>query len=370
MPKTPQTLLDDRRPWMLKAWKGRRHVDTSKAPEWWLSAPGEVEAFLRSLKGVTVHEIGHSAGGRPILAATWGERQDLPGRTSLSLASAMAAGSPEAFYGKGTRDRQGFLFLGAIHGTEIEGTVAALNFLNVVVTGKDLRGRRRRRLAEEGRRLRIAIVPFLNVDGRARFSRCRHFIGVHPDGFELVNMGRRKDGAALKWPQCKAYCPIPLEETDLLGSFYNDAGWELAYDMGFTQPEMVALRDFLREEMPDVVINSHTDNGSLVQPPGSFVPEHFRQRQAQFGSVVGMRCRRERMKKHRIPTRTQPYGRPRMAEADMIYHLCGALPLVVEFPCGYQNEPDNPDDILDIGMLVLEEVIAFGNAYGFRPPET
>ena len=53
----------------------------------------------------------------------------------------------------------------------------------------------------------------------------------------------------------------------------------------------------------------------------------------------------------------------------MIYHCCGALPLLVEFPCGYQNLPDNPDEILDIGLFALEEVVAFGAAYRFRPPD-
>ena len=95
--------------------------------------------------------MGRSAGNRPILAAAWGQREDLPGRTSASLASAIAGGDPQAFYGKGQRQRQGFLFLGAAHGTEIEGTVAALNFLNVLVTGKDLRGKAWPRMAEAGR---------------------------------------------------------------------------------------------------------------------------------------------------------------------------------------------------------------------------
>ena len=45
------------------------------------------------------------------------------------------------------------------------------------------------------------------------------------------------------------------------------------------------------------------------------------------------------------------------------------LPLLGEFPCGYQNFPDTHEEILDICMYVLEEVIAFGTAYGFRPPD-
>jgi hypothetical protein len=42
---------------------------------------------------------------------------------------------------------------------------------------------------------------------------------------------------------------------------------------------------------------------------------------------------------------------------------------LVEFPCGYQNVPDTPEEILDIGLFALEEVVQFGTAYGFRPPD-
>jgi hypothetical protein len=41
----------------------------------------------------------------------------------------------------------------------------------------------------------------------------------------------------------------------------------------------------------------------------------------------------------------------------------------VEFPCGWQNKPDNHDEVLDICMYTLEEVVTFGATYGFRPAE-
>jgi len=350
----------------------RGPIDTRKAPAWWLSRPDEVERFLRSLAGVEVFELGRSAGGRPILAAAWGEREDLPGRTSTSLASAIAGGDPQAFYGKGQRKRQGFMFLGAAHGTEIEGTVAALNFLNVVVTGKDLRGKPWPRMAEAGRQLRIVIVPFLNIDGRERFREFRHFIGVHPDDMSLVTNGRWKDGELLGWPKGKLHHPVPVDRVDVLGSYYNDHGVNLVYDDalgGACEPETRALVDFLRRERPDCVLCSHTNNGSLVEPGSSYIPVHYRQRVVEVAAVVGSRCQREGMKKFNVPVRTDHYCGQTFYQTDVIYHCSGALPLLVEFPCGYQNVPDNPDEILDIGMFALEEVAAFGTAYRFRPPD-
>jgi hypothetical protein len=366
----PRLSLSD--PAAVRAFGDQGTVDARQAPVWWLSRPDEVESFIRELRGVEVFELGRSAGNRPILAAAWGQREDLPGRTSASLASAIAGGDPQAFYGHGQRQRQGFLFLGAAHGTEIEGTVAALNFLNVLATGQDLRGKAWPRLAEAGRQLRVVVVPFLNIDGRERFREFRQFIGLHPDDYRLITNGRWKNGELLGWPESKLHHPVPTDRVEVLGSYYNDHGVNLVYDDalgGTCEPETRALVQFLRSERPDCVLCSHSNNGSLVEPGSSFIPAHFRQRVVEIGALVGSRCQREGKKKFGIPTRTDQYSGPTFYQTDVIYHCCGALPLLVEFPCGYQNLPDNPDEILDIGLLALEEVVAFGTAYRFRPPD-
>jgi len=357
--------------WFRK-YKSKSRVDVKKAPKWWPSGPEEAEAFLRSLRGVKASEIGRSAGGRPILAAEWGKREGLPGRTCSSLASAIAGGSPEAFYGEGERKRQGFCFVGAAHGTEIEGTVAALNFLNVVVNGKDLRGREWPRMRREGRKLRIVVIPFFNIDGRARFAEFRQFVGVEPEDYRWMSQGNWKNGEKLVWPKSKLVSPIPKDEVTHLGSYFNDNGVNLVYDAGLgvePQPETRALLEYLREEMPDCVMLSHTDNGSLCQPADAYVPHHYQQRQVQIGAVVGARCKREGAKKHGITQRLVSYAGQILYQTDLVYHACGALPLLVEYPCGYQNYPNNLNDILDNCMYVIEEVVAFGNAYRFRPKD-
>ena len=51
-----------------------------------------------------------------------------------------------------------------------------------------------------------------------------------------------------------------------------------------------------------------------------------------------------------------------------IYHQCGATPLMVEFPCRRPGENDLTfDEILDIGLCVLETILIYGNELGFRP---
>ena len=186
-------------------------MDPTSAPPWWLTRPSEIREFLESLDDVEVEEIGVTAGGRPIIAVAWGEREMLPGRTSVSLASAISGGDPSAFYGKGERKRQAILFVGAAHGTEWDGTVAALNYLNILVTGKDLLGREWPAVAENGRKHRFILIPILNVDGRERALDHVHWINVDPDYFMMISQGLTMDGEILKWPTAKLACPIPPE---------------------------------------------------------------------------------------------------------------------------------------------------------------
>ena len=342
-----------------------------RAPRWWLTHPEAIETFLRSLRGVKVFEIGRSAGGHPILAASWGKREDLPNRTSNSLSSALAGGSASAFYGEGERKRQGLLFVGNVHGLEFEGTVAALNMLNVVVTGKDLCGREWPRLRREARKLRLVVIPTLNMDGRMRYPDVTHFLETTAEYHRKLSQGDWKTGEKLTWPTSKLVCPIPSDDVKKMGAYFNDNGVNLVYDTGLgvePQPETRALLEFCRDEMPDSAICSHTNRGSLVEPPDAFIPDYYRQRQAQVGAAVSARCLRDGViRRHVVPQRTHGYAGQVFYQTDIIYHACGAMPLLVEFPCGYKPFPYTFIQVLDIGLAALEEIVAFGTANRFRP---
>lgn len=356
--------------WKMRKSMGNGIVNTNLTPDWWLSGSEEVVDALEKMDGVRVFEFGESAGGLPLIAASLGEREDLPGRTSRSLASAIAGGSSDAFYGKGDRKHQGFCFIGAAHGIEIEGTVAMLNLMNVAVTGRDFRGQEWPALAKYAANTRIVFIPFLNIDGRRRFDKCRHFINVHPDDYHLINQGRTLSGETLRHPESKLIWPQPVDKRDILGSYHNDNGVNLVYDHGMNgdpQPETKALLQLLKDEMPDCALLSHSNSGTLVCDHGYYIPDHFKVRLAQLSSLVGERCRREKMSRHSIWGHVLPYSGQMFYQSDMVYHVCGALPLLVEFPIGYQNIPDNFDEILNTGLFALEEILMFGNERGFRP---
>jgi len=359
-----------RTPGVFARWDGNGAVDAAAAPGWWPSTAEESERLLRSLRGVKVFEIGRSAGGRSILAGAWGRREDLPNRTCRSLASAIAGGSVAAFYGEGQRARQSLVFVGNAHGLEFEGTVAALNMLSVVVTGKDLRGRAWPRLQRYGRKLRLVVIPHLNIDGRARVPWYRHSVGINDEDVRRLFFGDWKRGGRLEWARSKLTSPVPPDQVAPLGAYFNDHGVNLVYDTGLgvdPQPETKALLGFLREEMPDCVLLSHTDAGGLVQPPDAFIPERYRQRQAQIAALVGARCKYEGSPIWRIPQESHGSGGEALYQSDVVYHTCGALPLMVEFPAGYHATPGRFGEILDVGLYVLEEVLAFGAEFRFRP---
>jgi hypothetical protein len=344
-------------------------MDVTKAPEWWKTKPEDVYGVLESLPGVTLEEIGKSAGGRPIMAASWGEKEPVQGRTSLSLSSAVSAGEPEAFFGTGKRERQVILFVGAAHGTEFEGTASALNYLSVITTGKDLRGREFPEMREQGRNYRFLFIPFLNIDGRERFPDHVNWISCDDDYFYAVTQGILDD-EILTWPKGKKYAPMPVDRVEILGTYYNDNGINLVYDTamaGDTQPENNALVSYARRELPDLVILSHSNNGSLVMEPGAFIPEKYKLKVTQIGAAAGMRCHKSGFSKSRITNRTINYAGEIFYHDDMIYHASGALPVIIEFPQGYHGNPGTHGELLEIGLAVLDEIACFGNRYGFKP---
>jgi len=347
------------------------------APDWWPSDLESAEALLRRLPQVKVREIGRSAGGRPILAAEWGEKEPLE-TTANSLASAFAAAGtrpdplnlfPPAFYGRQRRTRQVLVIQGALHGMEIDGTVAALNLLHILHTGTDLRGKPWDRLRAEAAKLRICVIPFLNADGRAR-SPFHHFVGASNELCQFVHMGTWKDGRPIVYPDHKAIWPLPLAEVGFLGAYFNDRGVNLQYDscVPHRQPETTAWMQYYLDERPDCVLICHSNAGSLMGNPDTFLPVPFQHQQSRVAGLVRQYIFDHGQRAGRTTYAQLPdFGTPNFNQHCGVYHTCGALPLMCEFPCGLPGRPYTMDECLDIGLLVLEAICFFANRDGFRP---
>ena len=347
------------------------------APEFWVAGLAECERFLRALPEVEVSEIGRSAGGRPLLAATLGEREPIA-RTSTSLSSSMGgvglAGwdpdkwRPASFYGP-ERGKPVLVIQGNLHGSEIACTVAAMNLLNLAVRGTDLRGRENEPLRRAVRALRLVVIPHANPDGRARWEPARQLEDCTKEQAQRVTQGRLADGTPLAWPSCKSLFPLP--PGGLLGAYYNDAGVNLNHDRFLDAdraPETDALLRFYLEEMPDAAVLAHTDMGTLLGGPPPFVPEEIQGVHHRIAGAVAAEVRRRGLPVFSYPHFARAGGMSRaFTQPDAVYHQCGATPLLVEFAQSTDGHRLSFDTILDVGMAVLETIILYGLEIGFRP---
>src|SRR5689334_14995966 len=93
----------------------------------------DIEATFASAARGQAWEFGRSAGGRPLVAIGYGDKEPLARAANLS--SALAAHRPEAFFGEQRRRKQVLLIVSALHGGEMESIAAVLNLVSVLETG-------------------------------------------------------------------------------------------------------------------------------------------------------------------------------------------------------------------------------------------
>ena len=349
-----------------------------EAPEFWVGGLAECNEFMAGLEGVEVTEIGRSAGGRPILAGAIGAKEPLE-RASTSLSSSMGgAGSqgfdrekllPPSFFGETPHEKPVLILQGNIHGSEIAGTVAGMNALNVLVHGVDLRGRKQEPLREVLSKMRFVVIPHANPDGRAHWEPAKHLTGIPKDLAQFVTQGTLPDGTRLAWPSCKSIFPIPLGGQ--LGSYYNDAGVNLNHDRWLDAdraPETDALLSYYLDEMPDAVIMAHTDQGTLVGSAPPYVPAYIQGWHSRIGGAVYHAVREAGLPVFSYPHWGVAGGMTRaFTQADAVYHQCGAMPILCEFPSSTTGHDLTMATILDVGLAALAAMAAYGVEFGFRP---
>ena len=336
-----------------------------EAPDFWKSDWEEVNLFLDQLDTGEVWEIGRSQGGHPIRAVAYGEKEPVERRTTYS--SAIASGHPEDFYDQGKRDKPVLLIIGAIHATEIEGTVACANFARIMETGTDLRGRSWDALRELAGQLRVVMVPLPQPDGRIR-APVRNLVGGTVDDLYYYGQGVLENGEILRWPDCKRLQPVPVETMQSVGGYYNDAGVNIQHDDFFAPsvaPETRALIDLVRDETPDCFLTLHScANGPFLIAPENHINARCQFHQVQLGALIGDRHRRDGLRPG-AGARVEPRGGFYLHTA--LHYTSGALPLLFELPHGLEIKPFSFGEILDTGLSLFEEVMRYGVSCGYAP---
>lgn len=353
----------------LDAWK--------TPPSFWKALPDDGLPFLRGLSAGTVRVIGTSAGGRDIVAVEYGEREPL--KTSCdNLHSVIASkfGSdptdiyPEAFYGSNRRVKPVLALQGAIHGSELTGTVAILNLCQIMEKGVDLRGKAWPELRELARAARLIMIPWLNIDGAAR-TPWGYFVGMPTAASAMISHGVGMDGIDVSYPASKKYFPVPPEKVHFLGTYYNDAGYNLQYDALSLdrQPETAAWMRYYLAERPDGVLIWHCNAGSMIGPPSYYLPTGHQLQEARIGGAVRARLLRDGYPVGRMSWAQLPgLGKPFFEQMCAVYHIAGALPIMCELPEG-SHAPLSGEALLDIGLITIEETLRYAQTDGLRPYE-
>lgn len=229
-------------------------------PDFWITDLNDIDTFLNThIKKGTVETIGHSAGGRPIRAVTYGTPRGEKGTTTFS--GSLGFRNVRAYLGPNA-DAKVYMGMGAVHGSEYEGIVGIINLLSILETGKDLKGKAWPDITQTAENLdRIILIPVVNVDGRARLPvRMQIHRGENKDVHSYLTIGAWPDGSLIRWPLCKEFIPLDIEKTQFLGAYPNDAGVNIQHDdfLGKPQPETRALLDLVERERPDLILNMHT----------------------------------------------------------------------------------------------------------------
>ena len=232
-------------------------------PDFWLTTVPEIDQFLKGhVKTGHVAVCGVSAGGRPIMSVSYGKKRAGTGTTTFS--GSLSVADVDSYRGA-DGDKLVYMGLSGVHGFELEGIVGTLNLIEIMETGRDLRGKAWPELKSVMDSLdRIVLLPLVNPDGRARLPiRTERFRGCAPDSYKVhsfLNTGGRKDGQPIGWPNIKRYIPMDSTEVGFLGGYPNDAGVNIMHDdfLGNPQPETQMLLDITAAEKPDLILNMHT----------------------------------------------------------------------------------------------------------------
>ncbi|HYC69847.1 MAG TPA: M14 family zinc carboxypeptidase [Opitutaceae bacterium] len=357
-------------------------LEREDIPGFWISDVEGVHRFLREkVKKGKVETIGHTAGGRPILAVAYGTPRQ--GRGTSTFSGSLGFFDVRAYLGPDA-GKKVFIALGAVHGGEFEGIVGIVNLIAVLETGRDLRGREWPELtAAAGRLDRIVLVPIVNVDGRARIPvRMEPFAGTDKRFHEYYNTGCWADGKHIGWPMVKEFIPLDFARTQFPGGYPNDAGVNIQHDdfLGARQPETQALLDLVAREKPDLMFNMHTG----APPQNYYVRVHRPPVEQKLAPVfdglyrtvhtalahAGLQETRDPEIEATPPTR--PNG-PMNLETAMNLH-CGVLPVLIEAPshsfAGHNRKgevvPHTPDMLVDAQLVCHQAGMGFLAEHGGR----
>lgn len=338
-------------------------------PPFFCSKLSDIEACLNGLKKGKTEKIAVSPGGLPVYAVYYGEKEDFQSQANYN--SAVAAGNPAFFAGKTPDTKPVVLFLGPVHGQEVEGIVGLLNLIRIAETGKDMRGREWPALKSSIDRSRVVIIPCGNPDGRKRVP-YSSFIGLPIEVMTKYGQGTKMNGDLWRWPHVKAVHPLK-GDVKILGGYFNDNGINLMHDDFFfpMAEETKGILKVARDEVPDMTVSLH----SCGYPPSILMPAYepvfIKERVAELANRLN-----DRYKGLGLPYWTKGLSLESVTDdakfppkrsfnlTSALHHVSGSMAFTFECYHGTVSSKINApavtfDDILDIQLNLYQEMFDY-----------
>jgi hypothetical protein len=335
-------------------------------PGFWTAGLEDVEREIRSVVKGSVETIAVSPGGRAVRSVTYGKADDL--QSQANYGSAVGAGNAAYYARKDATTKPVILFLGPVHGQEMEGIVGLVNLIHVAETGKDHRGRAWPELARRLASARVVIVPCPNPDGRAR---CPYdsFVGLPTRTMTKYGQGTRRDGSLWDWPGAKALHPMK-GDVGILGAYFNDDGVNLMHDDFFLPMarETEAILRLARREAPDMAVSLHSHEHAPVVLQTSYVPVFMKERIRDLSARLKVRYDQQGLPYGSVlePQADDPSPGPRSSFnlTSALHHVSGAMAFTFECSHGSVSEESpaplvSHAQILDVQLTLYEEMLGF-----------
>jgi len=339
--------------------QAKQRVPEREIPKFWVGDVASLPARFEGLRHGEVTTIATSPGGRPVHLIEYGQAEKLEGKANFN--SAIGARDLSAYMDKTARERPVILFVGPVHGAEVEGLTGLVNLVNIMETGGDLRGSNHAELRALAKLCRLLIIPDGNPDGIARFEP-KSLCGMTLNDLQFWGQGTWSDDTFCGWPQSKSQHPMVGDNTGFLGCYFNDDGINPMHDEFFDPmgPEAPAILKVAREEGPDLAVSlhCHASNPALLRP--AYVTTEIQ----EDVRTLAQRCYEllaDRSLPSGSPFTVKPEGGKNPSPFNLtsaIYHVSGASSFTFECPHGLTEGCQvNFEQILDIQLTLYEAMM-------------
>lgn len=341
--------------------QAKRQLKPRQLPEYWVGDVADLPARWERLRAGRCETLATSPGGRPLHLIAYGELEKVRQRANYN--SAIGGQDPSAYMDRAARQKPVVLFIGPVHGHEVEALTGLVNLIEILESGRDLRGREQSELRRLAAGCRLLIIPAGNPDGIARFEpRCA--AGMTHAEFQFWGQGTWSDHRIAYWPDSKRQHPRTGPEIGFLGCYFNDAGINPMHDEFFAPmgPEAPAILKVAMREGPDVSVCLHSHEGAPAVLRPAYVPLEEQERVIELARrFYGLLD--QRSLPHAKPFQAQPERGPRPASFNLVsavHHASGAESFTFECPHGIADPKAcqvSLEQILDIQLTLYEAIL-------------